>query len=144
MLGLKLNHVSKRGYWYQGNNIQRMLATFFAVTRPTTIIQGSLVCSSTFNYVQLFSTTTRAGASTEHTSTSTGKSVLEYSVFSIFMFIILGKTSTRVVLAPALTTTQDIDVRGSDLATERKEWCNLRFEMLISQVARVFLTCKSD
>ena len=29
--------------------------------------------------------------------------VLEYNVFSIFMFIILGKTSTRVVLAPALT-----------------------------------------
>ena len=28
--------------------------------------------------------------------------VLEYNVFSIFMFIILGKTSTRVVLAPAL------------------------------------------
>ena len=28
--------------------------------------------------------------------------VLEYSVFSIFMFIILGKTSTQVVLAPAL------------------------------------------
>ena len=27
---------------------------------------------------------------------------LEYNVFSIFMFIILGKTSTRVVLAPAL------------------------------------------
>ena len=48
---------------------------------------------------------TRAGASTEHTSTSTGKSVLEYSVFSIFMFIILGKMSTRVVLAPALPGT---------------------------------------
>ena len=31
--------------------------------------------------------------------------VLEYNVFSIFMFIILGKTSTRVVLAPALTVT---------------------------------------
>ena len=45
----------------------------------------------------------RAGASTDHTSTSTGKSELEYNVFSIFMFIILGKTSTRVVLAPALT-----------------------------------------
>ena len=44
----------------------------------------------------------RAGASTQHMSTSTGKSVLEYNVFSIFMFIILGKTSTRVVLAPAL------------------------------------------
>ena len=48
----------------------------------------------------------RAGASTQHTSTSTGKSVLEsYSstmFFSIFMFIILGKTSTRVVLASAL------------------------------------------
>ena len=44
----------------------------------------------------------RAGASTQNTSTSTGKSVLEYYVFSIFMFIILGKTSTRVVLAPAL------------------------------------------
>ena len=29
--------------------------------------------------------------------------VLEYNVFSIFMFIILGKTSTRVVLAPALS-----------------------------------------
>ena len=28
--------------------------------------------------------------------------VLEYNVFSIFMFIILGKTSTRVVLTPAL------------------------------------------
>ena len=28
--------------------------------------------------------------------------VLEYNVFSIFMFIILGKTSTWVVLAPAL------------------------------------------
>ena len=28
--------------------------------------------------------------------------VHEYNVFSIFMFIILGKTSTRVVLAPAL------------------------------------------
>ena len=28
--------------------------------------------------------------------------VLEYNIFSIFMFIILGKTSTRVVLAPAL------------------------------------------
>ena len=28
--------------------------------------------------------------------------VLEYNVFSIFMFIVLGKTSTRVVLAPAL------------------------------------------
>ena len=41
----------------------------------------------------------RAGASTEHTSTSTGKSVLEYSVFSIFMFTILGQdeypSSTR-------------------------------------------------
>ena len=45
----------------------------------------------------------RAGASTEHTSTSTGKSVLEYNVFSVLMFIILGKTSTRVVLAPALS-----------------------------------------
>ena len=44
----------------------------------------------------------RTGASTQHTSTSTGKSVLEYNIFSIFMFIILGKTSTRVVLAPAL------------------------------------------
>ena len=30
--------------------------------------------------------------------------VLEYNVFSIFLFIILGKTSTRVVLAPALNT----------------------------------------
>ena len=29
--------------------------------------------------------------------------VLQYAVFSILMFIILGKTSTRVVLAPALT-----------------------------------------
>ena len=48
--------------------------------------------------------TIRAGASTEHKSTSTGKSVLEYNVFSVFMFIILGKTSTRVVLAPALVT----------------------------------------
>ena len=31
--------------------------------------------------------------------------VLEYNVFSVFMFIILGKTSTRVVLAPALSGT---------------------------------------
>ena len=31
--------------------------------------------------------------------------VLEYNVFGIFMFIIVGKTSTRVVLAPALTQT---------------------------------------
>ena len=44
----------------------------------------------------------RAEASTEHTSTSTGKSVLEYNAFTIFMFIILIKTITRVVLAPAL------------------------------------------
>ena len=44
----------------------------------------------------------RAGASTEHTSTSTGKSVLESFVFSIFMFIILGKTRTRVVFIPSL------------------------------------------
>ena len=51
-----------------------------------------------------WATTCRAGASTEHTSMSTGKSVLEYNVFSIFMFIILGKTSTWVVLAPALAT----------------------------------------
>ena len=41
----------------------------------------------------------RAGASTEHTSTV--KSVLEYNVFSILMFIILGKTSTRVLLGPS-------------------------------------------
>ena len=33
--------------------------------------------------------------------------VLEYNVFSIFMFIILGKTSTRVVLAPALLQCND-------------------------------------
>ena len=57
-----------------------------------------------FENIVLNLLTIRAGASTEHTSTSTGKSVLEYSVFSIFMFIILGKTSTRVVLAPALLT----------------------------------------
>ena len=31
--------------------------------------------------------------------------LLEYNVFSIFMFIILGKTSTLVVLAPALVPT---------------------------------------
>ena len=31
--------------------------------------------------------------------------VLKYNVFSIFMFIILGKTSTGVVLASALPTT---------------------------------------
>ena len=30
--------------------------------------------------------------------------VLEYNVFNIFMFIILDKTSTRVVLAPALVS----------------------------------------
>ena len=41
--------------------------------------------------------------------------VLEYSVFSIFMFIILGKTSTRVVLAPALTSDLDLTlVIGND------------------------------
>ena len=33
--------------------------------------------------------------------------VLEYNVFSIFMFIILGKTSTPVVLTPALSVTQE-------------------------------------
>ena len=33
--------------------------------------------------------------------------VLEYNVFSIFMFIILGKTSTRVVFAPALVDTYE-------------------------------------
>ena len=44
----------------------------------------------------------RAGASTEYTSTSTGKSVLS-TMFSIFIFIILGKTSTQVVLSLALT-----------------------------------------
>ena len=43
----------------------------------------------------------RAGASTERTSKSIGKSVPEYSVFSIFLFIILGNTSTWVVLSPA-------------------------------------------
>ena len=37
----------------------------------------------------------------EYWKISTGL-VLEYNVFSIFMFIILGKTSTRLVLAPAL------------------------------------------
>ena len=39
--------------------------------------------------------------------------VLEYNVFSIFMFIILYKTSTRVVLAPALAVVfvQYIEVR---------------------------------
>ena len=41
------------------------------------------------------SSTSRAGVSTEHTSRSTRKSVLEYNVFSIFMFIILAKISTR-------------------------------------------------
>ena len=51
--------------------------------------------------------TNRAGTSTEHTSMSTGKSVLEYNVFSIFMFIILGMTSNWVVLAPALVTKLD-------------------------------------
>ena len=35
---------------------------------------------------------------------SSTRVVLEYNVFSIFMFIILGKTSTRVVLAPAPLT----------------------------------------
>ena len=34
---------------------------------------------------------------------SSTRVVLEYNVFSIFMFIILGKTSTWVVLAPALS-----------------------------------------
>ena len=35
-------------------------------------------------------------------SKSTEKSLLEYNIFSIFMFINLGKTSTRVVIIPAL------------------------------------------
>ena len=76
-----------------------------------------LFCSGKFKVSHLehylwVSVTTMAGVSTEHTSTSTGKSVLEYNVFSIFMFIVLGKTSTGVVLAPALVTTSCIFTRG--------------------------------
>ena len=53
----------------------------------------------------------QAGASTEHTST--GKSVLKYGVFSIFMLIILGKTSAGVVLAPALLLRCQLNIESA-------------------------------
>ena len=45
----------------------------------------------------------RVGTSNEHMSKSTGKSVwLEYKIFTISMFILLGSKSTQAVLSPTM------------------------------------------
>ena len=68
--------------------------------------------------------------------------VLEYNVFSIFMFIILGKTSTWVVLAPALTHTHDLDLGVSSSESEialSQEWGG-RLTMNEKDVSHPFMT----